>query len=580
MLTQIEFTINRAELIEVLNFLSPFILLHKKEYDEFEVDTEIMLPEPYFYDKVTFLLYKTHACLSVLTKEGVRVERTCKVDSLVEDVSFCMPHAYLLQEVLKYDSIDYVFKEDRFFGFNVIDCISRKHKFDVDAYSVCKQPSIHPKYYDTLYPKTVALEHESLLTSLRVFPKYTFMDLIRPFCDSIWFFVNDGSCRVVATTGLSLRQEVFQTKTTGNYAFSIPGNYAGRIYDIIVKWNEYTCQQLGYNGTYLRLYNYNRKGDYEETIEVPLNKNVLPSLQKTLAKHNVTHRSLLRLNDLKSAFVMMNTMMYKDEYVLMHFFTDHVNIHCQDTIENRMVNEFFDTEECDSEYTLKLHQKTLENILDEIYTDNVIFTLIDDNLLYINNDDEVLFGDVIRILCTAKLQDEDLKILEQGDNSLNSHEVYIEKYLTEHDDEDDSPEVAFATIDEMKAEALYRMKEVIDYTDIIDSFEETGLPQVYEPPYGASYSLEDEELENVRNVENSRHVLVWGVIRCFMQYNRQEVTVDCMLHVSRNKDEWEQEREDLRNGLPYVYTVLKEYPVTDSGYINVYKSEGGTLLRK
>ena len=65
-----------------------------------------------------------------------------------------------------------------------------------------------------------------------------------------------------------------------------------------------------------------------------------------------------------------------------------------------------------------------------------------------------------------------------------------------------------------------------------------------------------------------------------MQYNRQEVTVDCMLHVSRNKDEWEQEREDLRNGLPYVYTVLKEYPVTDSGYINVYKSEGGTLLRK
>ena len=136
---------------------------------------------------------------------------------------------------------------------------------------------------------------------------------------------------------------------------------------------------------------------------------MLPSLQKTLAKHNVTHRSLLRLNDLKSAFVMMNTMMYKDEYVLMHFFTDHVNIHCQDTIENRMVNEFFDTEECDSEYTLKLHQKTLENILDEIYTDNVIFTLIDDNLLYINNDDEVLFGDVIRILCTAKLQEEDLK---------------------------------------------------------------------------------------------------------------------------------------------------------------------------
>ena len=29
-----------------------------------------------------------------------------------------------------------------------------------------------------------------------------------------------------------------------------------------------------------------------------------------------------------------------------------------------------------------------------------------------------------------------------------------------------------------------------------------------------------------------------------------------------------------------VYTVMKEYPVTDHGHINVYKSKGGTLLRR
>ena len=180
------------------------------------------------------------------------------------------------------------------------------------------------------------------------------------------------------------------------------------------------------------------------------------------------------------------------------------------------------------------------------------------------------------------MRDEDLVFLERGDESLLSLQAYIDKYLTiDEDKEEEITEDDLATLSEMKEEAIRRMKEVIDYTDIIDYFEETGLPQVYEPPYGASYSLEDDELVNVRNVEHSRHVLVWGVIRCFMLHNnKREMTVDCMLHVSQNKDEWEQEREDLRNGYPFVYTVMKEYPVTDSGHISVYKSEGGTLLRR
>lgn len=581
MLTQIEFTINRAELIEVLNFLSPFIIIQKKEYDDNEVDTEIMLPEPFFYDKVTFLLYKTHACLSVLTKEGVRVERTCKVDSILEDISFCMPHAYLLQEIIKHEAIDYVLKEDRFFGFNVFDSISGKHLFDVDAHSVSKQPSIHPKSYDTLYSKTFGLEHETLLTVLREFPKYTCEDLIKPFCESIWFFINDGLCRVVATTGSSFRQELFQTKTTGNFVFSIPGKFAGKLYDIIVKWTEHPYLQIGYYDTFLSLHNNIKKSGFGETIEVLLNKSQLPDVHKIISNHNITHRSSLHLNDLKSSFKMMNTIRYKEEYVVMHFFPGHVNIHCQDTFEDRMVNEFYDTEECDSEYTLKLRQKTLDIILDEIYTDKVIFTLIDDYLLYINNDDETLFGDVVRIICTAKMCEDDWLLLERGDSCLRSHSGYIEKYFTKYEEREEALiEDNIASVGEMKTEAICRMKEIIDYTDIIDYFEETGLPQVYEPPFGASYSLEDGELENVRNIESSRHVLVWGVIRCNMLYNRKEVTVDCMLHVSQNKNEWEQERDDLRNGMPCVYTVMKEYPVIDNGHINVYKSEGGTLLRK
>ena len=294
MITQIEFTINRTDLIEALNFFSPFIVLKKKEDYEDEEEIELKIPEPYFEDKVTFLLHKTHANLSVLAKERVRIERTCDVDSNVENVSFCISHVYLLQEI-------------------------------------------------------TTIQHEA--------DRYTFKE-------------------------------------------------------------------------------------------------------------------------------------------------------------------------------------------EEIHTVKVLFTLVDDSLLYINDEGESPFGDVVRSLCTAKLQDEDMKLLEQGDNSLNAHETYKQKYLINHDIDDDSSFSDYASTEEMKAEAIRRMKEVIAYTDIIDYFEETGLPQIYEPPYGASYSLEDDELENIRKIESSHHVLVWGVIRCIMLYNSQEVAVDCMLHVSRHKEEWNQERED------------------------------------
>ena len=581
MLNQIVFTINRVKLIEILKFLSPFIVPQKKEDVEVEVESDIVLPEPYFYDKVTFTLYKTHACLFVLTKEGVRVSRTCHVNTEFEGISFCMPHAYLLQELEKNESFCYVvFKEDRFFGFNVFDSISGKQLFEIDAHSVSKQPSVHPKFFDTLYPHTVGLEHDTLIKVFKVFPKYTTNNSLQPYKEYIWFYINDGACRVIACSGSQLRQEVFPTQASGFHVFSISGKCARRISNMVGNWTDDTCHQIGYNNTYLSIYHFNRTERYGETVELPLCKTELPSLQSPLEKRNITYRSSVQLKDLQSALRMINKMNYKGEYVLMHFFPDHINLYNQDKCYDESVFYFVDADNGDGEHIIMLHQKDFEAILEEIHTDKILFTLVDDSLLYIRNEDEPLFGDFVRIICTAKLQDEDLELLGKGDNSLNSHQAYIEKYLTEHDDEDDSPKTAYATIDEMKEEALCRMKEVIDYTDIIDYFEETGLPQVYEPPYGASYSLEDDELENIRKIESSRHILVWGVIRCFMLYNRQEVTVDCMLHVSQYKDEWEQEREDLRNGLPHVYTVMKEYPITDHGCINVYKSDGGTLLRR
>lgn len=66
---------------------------------------------------------------------------------------------------------------------------------------------------------------------------------------------------------------------------------------------------------------------------------------------------------------------------------------------------------------------------------------------------------------------------------------------------------------------------------MIECFEENGVPQVYEPPYGASYALEDDELSEIHQMESTNNILVWGVMRCFMAYDGDQVTVDSMLYV-------------------------------------------------
>ena len=94
-----------------------------------------------------------------------------------------------------------------------------------------------------------------------------------------------------------------------------------------------------------------------------------------------------------------------------------------------------------------------------------------------------------------------------------------------------------ATKREMKNEAIRRMASIRMNKEIIDDFKETGNPQVYEPPYGAGYYLEEDEEDVFKKMEKRFNILIWGVIRCYMKYNRKDVVVDCALSVSNNKND-------------------------------------------
>ncbi len=131
---------------------------------------------------------------------------------------------------------------------------------------------------------------------------------------------------------------------------------------------------------------------------------------------------------------------------------------------------------------------------------------------------------------------------------------------------------------QMKAEAIKRMKSIRLYNYVIEDFEVDGNIQVYEPPQGAAYWLEEDEEERVAQIENDNDILVWGVIRVFVN---DSIDVDYLLYVSNNQDNWPQERKDLTSHNPMVFAIKDEsIDSLKHGRINIYMSSGGTPLRK
>ena len=132
----------------------------------------------------------------------------------------------------------------------------------------------------------------------------------------------------------------------------------------------------------------------------------------------------------------------------------------------------------------------------------------------------------------------------------------------------------------MKAEALERMRAINLYEGSIYAFEEENQVHVYEPPYGCSYDIEEDDEEFIREFEQKHNVLVWGVIRTFYTLSGEELIGDSDLYVSGKKEFWKEERDLLYKGTPTVYTIIKEHPeLHQIGSIQVYRSEGGTLLQ-
>lgn len=133
------------------------------------------------------------------------------------------------------------------------------------------------------------------------------------------------------------------------------------------------------------------------------------------------------------------------------------------------------------------------------------------------------------------------------------------------------------SIEEKKREAVARMKQLGIFDQTIKQFEDDAYISRSEPPFGAYYWVEGDELEEIRRFETEYNALVYTVIRT---YFKDGTIMDSYLYVSDHPEEWEDDREDIEYKEPFVYVVNHKDPdFSEFGKIRVKLSIADGLIR-
>lgn len=271
----INFTISRKELLEVLIILEPYIiLLSRKKEDDMDADEKLQsfsIPEVYFGDKVRFDFCDTSTMLSVFVND-VHVEVSCNITESVKAFSFCVSLPYLKNVLIRCHSEYIRFEEEAFFGFIAYDADVRYGKiklFEVEAFSVRNQKSFYPKFFDTLYPFNFRFEKQLFVNALVELYKYCAQYTLRPALKSVWYYITEGICRVVASNGHIMSMRKFPTQASGEHCICILSDYALRIIDTLKSWSG-DILSFSYSDKYVRLFNYEKVNQLGFSIDVPI----------------------------------------------------------------------------------------------------------------------------------------------------------------------------------------------------------------------------------------------------------------------------------------------------------------------
>lgn len=129
--------------------------------------------------------------------------------------------------------------------------------------------------------------------------------------------------------------------------------------------------------------------------------------------------------------------------------------------------------------------------------------------------------------------------------------------------------------EQMKAEAVERMKMLELLPTAIREFENED--KINFSVDGILFWLDEEKQQLVKDFEEQTGGLVYHVIWGKYKVGADVVTMTSLLYVSAHEEEWELEREDVKEGCPIAYVVNDEWNEKDLGSIEVKPAFGGVL---
>lgn len=115
------------------------------------------------------------------------------------------------------------------------------------------------------------------------------------------------------------------------------------------------------------------------------------------------------------------------------------------------------------------------------------------------------------------------------------------------------------SIEEKKVEAIDRMIRLGIYGPTIVQFKNDGLVSISEPPVGAFYWAEGEDLERIKQFEVEYNALVYVVIRSYTTIGK----MDCYLFVGDHIEEWGMDRASLAAPTDGVFAYVFNHDAPD-----------------
>ena len=153
-------------------------------------------------------------------------------------------------------------------------------------------------------------------------------------------------------------------------------------------------------------------------------------------------------------------------------------------------------------------------------------------------------------------------------NFIMTGEAEITDDNTAEDGDDD--ESAPLTLEEQKSEAVKRLRMLFEDSTIPDAFEKAGTVYLCDHPDGKPIPIPEEMMDDLRQLEKEHGLLVYLVIADSWSYS--------YLYVSKYKEEWEMDVNDLGEGYPVVYVENLEDPeCSEFGSIRIFPNGDGLI---